>query len=150
MSSKTKIVVLHLKELIYTGIFAVLGILFIVLLLVMFLPGKEKKDSAVSSDSVYIPGVYTTSLVLNNTSLDIEVVVDENNINSIQLVNLDDAITTMYPLIEPSFNDLIDQIYEKQSLDEISYASDSKYTSLVLLDAIKTSLDKASVPADVE
>ena len=28
MSSKTKIVVLHMKELLYTGLFAVLGILF--------------------------------------------------------------------------------------------------------------------------
>ena len=41
MSSKTKIVVLHVKELIYTGIFAVLGILFIVLLIIMFLPKNE-------------------------------------------------------------------------------------------------------------
>ena len=38
MSSKTKIVVLHLKELIYTGIFVVLGILFLILMIVMFLP----------------------------------------------------------------------------------------------------------------
>lgn len=38
MNSKTKIVVLHLKELIYTGIFAALGILFVILLIIMFLP----------------------------------------------------------------------------------------------------------------
>ena len=42
MSAKTKIVVLHMKELIYTGIFAVLGILFVVLLVMMFLPDKEE------------------------------------------------------------------------------------------------------------
>lgn len=46
MNSKTKIVVLHLKELIYTGIFALLGILFIVLIALMFIPAKtpEKPD----------------------------------------------------------------------------------------------------------
>ena len=44
MSSKTKIVVLHLKELIYTGIFALLGILFIILLIIMFIP-KDKKET---------------------------------------------------------------------------------------------------------
>ena len=38
MSAKTKIVVLHMKELIYTGIFAVLGVMFLVLLIMMFLP----------------------------------------------------------------------------------------------------------------
>ena len=42
MSAKTKIVVLHMKELIYTAIFVGLGILLVVLLLFMFLPKKEK------------------------------------------------------------------------------------------------------------
>ena len=46
MSSKTKIVVLHLKELIYTAIFAVLGILLILLLIFMFLPDKKEKSAA--------------------------------------------------------------------------------------------------------
>ncbi len=43
MSSRTKIVVLHLKELLYTGIFVVLGVLFIVLLVIMFLPDKKQE-----------------------------------------------------------------------------------------------------------
>jgi len=47
MSSKTKIVVLHLKELIYTGIFAVLGILFIILLIIMFVPKNKEENKGV-------------------------------------------------------------------------------------------------------
>lgn len=99
MSSKTKIVVLHLKELIYTGIFALLGILFIVLIIIMFLPNDKKEVKQTSSSSIYVPGVYSTSLVLGGNTIDIEVVVDESNINSIRLVNLDEAVATMYPLI---------------------------------------------------
>ena len=38
MSSKTRIVVLHMKEIIYTAIFAVLAIVLILLLIFMFLP----------------------------------------------------------------------------------------------------------------
>ena len=38
MSSKTKIVVLHMKEIIYTVIFAVLAIILILLLIFMFRP----------------------------------------------------------------------------------------------------------------
>ena len=38
MSSKTKIVVVHMKELIYTGIFILLGIVLILLLISMFTP----------------------------------------------------------------------------------------------------------------
>ena len=147
MSSKTKIVVFHVKELIYTGIFAVLGILFIVLLIIMFLPKEEKKETMSSvtqtTTNSYVPGVYTTSLILNDNVVEIEVTVDEKNINSIRLINLDEAVATMYPLIQPSFEDLANQIITNQSLENITYPDDSKYTSMILLDAIRTSLNKA-------
>ncbi|MBD5548842.1 MAG: hypothetical protein HDQ97_15910 [Lachnospiraceae bacterium] len=148
MSSKTKIVVLHLKELIYTGIFALLGILFIILLIIMFVPKDKKENSAVETPSAsYVPGIYTTSLILNDNAVDVEVTVDETNINDIRIVNLDEAVTTMFPLLEPSFDDLASQIIKNQSLDSITYSDDNKYTSMVLLNAIKTSLEKAAVPS---
>ena len=160
MSSKTRIVVLHSKELIYTGIFVLLGILLIILLIFMFLPSKkavttdaaytnEETPSGVIPDewdeaaSTYIPGIYTSSIILGNAAIDIEVSVDENNINSIRLVNLDDAVATMYPLIQPSFDELITQIYENQTLEGISYADDNKYTSMVLIEAIDSALGQA-------
>ena len=43
MSSKTKIVVLHMKEIIYTAVFVALGIILIILLTFMFFPKKEKE-----------------------------------------------------------------------------------------------------------
>lgn len=148
MSSKTKIVVLHLKELIYTGIFALLGILFIVLLIIMFVPkDKEETTSPEVPTETYVPGIYTTSLILNDNVVDVEVIVDETNINDIRIVNLDEAVTTMFPLLEPSFDDLAAQILESQSLENITYSSDNKYTSMVLLNAIKASLDKATIPS---
>ena len=76
--------------------------------------------------------------------MDVEVTVDENNINDIQIVNLDEAVTTMFPLIEPVFDDLAEKILKTQSLENITYADDNKYTSTVLLNAIKASLQKAS------
>ena len=145
MSSKTKIVVLHLKELIYTGIFVVLGILFLILMIIMFLPKTAAKEtSAAASTATYVPGVYTTSLIINDNVVDVEVTVDENNINDIQIVNLDEAVTTMFPLIEPVFDDLAEKILKTQSLENITYADDNKYTSTVLLNAIRASLQTAS------
>ena len=96
-----------------------------------------------SSSNTFVPGVYTTSLILNDNVVEIEVTVDETNINSIRLVNLDEAVTTMYPLIQPSFEDLANQIITNQSLDGITYSEDSKYTSMILLNAITASLEKA-------
>lgn len=45
MKSKTKIIVLHMKEIIYTIIFAALGILLILLLILMFHPKEQSAKS---------------------------------------------------------------------------------------------------------
>lgn len=154
MSNKTKIVVLRMKEIIYSGIFALLGILFLVLLIIMFVPDKKDENASETppevSDAAYIPGVYTTSINLGNQTVDIELIVDENNINSIEIVNLSEEVETMYPLVEPSLEDLASQIISNQSLDEITYSDNAKYTSLVLLEAIQTSLEKAKTPTTSE
>ena len=41
MSSRTKIIVLHMKEIIYTVVFALLAIVLILLLVFMFRPGRD-------------------------------------------------------------------------------------------------------------
>lgn len=162
MSAKTKIVVLHMKELIYTAIFAVLGILFIVLLAMMFLPDKDKdkggepqaEDTSGSEpvmaevSSLYIPGIYTTELVLGSETVDVEVIVDKDSITSIRLVDLSEDITTVYPLLQPTMDSICEQIYASQSLESVTYTAESKYTSLVLLEAIQASLDKAAAQSN--
>ena len=149
MSSKTRIVVLHMKEVIYTAIFLVLGLLMIVLLLIMFGPSKDKETaSSVQTTSAltgqYLPGVYTTAIELNDNTFDVQVTVD-SHINSIELINLSESTAAMYPLMEPALEELASQIYEKQSLEDITYEDDNKYTSMLLLEAIKSALAKASV-----
>ena len=73
MSAKTKIVVLHMKELIYTAIFVGLGILLVVLLLFMFLPKKENDKSVETMK--YVAGVYTSSILFHDSTLDVQVFV---------------------------------------------------------------------------
>lgn len=134
-----------MKELIYTGIFVALGILLIVLLMFMFWPKEEEKD-AQQTVSEYVAGVYSASVMLNGNTFDVEVVVDENRINSISLKNLDETVTTMYPLLEPSLETIAGQVYENQSTADIVYDEDNKYTSMILINAIDEALDKAQVP----
>ena len=160
MSSKTKIVVLHMKEIVYTGIFAILGIILIIFLILLFVPDNSGDtlpdnesvptgestplpDTAADSTSLYIPGLYNTELVLNDQIINVEVIVDQSQITSVKLVNLSESVATMYPLLQPTFDSLAEQIYETQSLENITYASENKYTSLVLLEAIRKSLEKA-------
>lgn len=146
MSSKTKIMVFHMKEIIYTGIFILLGILFLILLLFMFLPGKdEETPTDTEAMAKYIPGIYTSSITLNDMAFDLEVIVDSNRIKSIQLNNLSTEVTTMYPLIQPTFEALSEQILVSQTLEDYTYDSDTKYTSLTLMNAIENTLAKATV-----
>lgn len=143
MGSRTKIIVLHMKEIIYTAIFAALGILLIVLLVIMFRPGAEKEETG--TDKQYTPGIYTSTLTLNNTNLEVEVSVDESRINSIRFSNLDETVTAMFPLIQPAIEDIAEQVYETQSLDDIALSDDTPYTSQIILDAIKEAVAKAAV-----
>ena len=140
MSSKTKIVVLHMKEIVYTAIFAVLAIVLIILLIFMFRP-KSQETSAEAEK--YVPGVYTSTVTLNNTALEVEVTVDESHINSIRFSNLDETVATMYPLIQPAIENIAEQVYDKQSLENIEYPQDNPYTSQIIINAISEALEKA-------
>ena len=140
MSSRTKIVVLHMKEIIYTAVFAALAVLLIVLLMFMFLP---KNKEARTNEEKYMPGVYTSTVTLNNTALEVEVTVDEAHINSIRFSNLDETVATMFPLIQPAIEEIAEQVYDHQSLENIQYSEDNPYTSQVIINAIEEALKKA-------
>lgn len=159
MSSKTKIVVLHLKELIYTGIFVILGILFIILLFIMFRSDKEnpeeqnvtpetetQEEEEQTQTPIYQPGAYRSALYLDNETVEINLTVDETQIVSLTLLPLSDRISTMYPLLEPSFNAISEQICENQSLEDITYADEAAYTSELLLEVIGDTLAKIQAP----
>ena len=142
MGAKTKIIVLHMKELIYTAIFIALGILLVILFSVMFFP---KKDKGISENTQkYTPGIYTSSMTLNDISLEVEVTVDENRINAIRFSNLNDTVATMFPLVQPSLESITEQICETQSLENLSYPKDTPYTSQLIVETIQKALDKAS------
>ena len=201
MKDNPRIMVFRLKELIYTGIFIILGILLIILMVYMFSskgssdknasagelsttandftdsmktatevttpagtnPGSADEaqasaettsaapvpESSSAAANQYIPGVYTSSLMLNNSTLEIQVCVDSNHINSVSINNMDEAITTMYPLMSNSINDISNQIVNSQSLENITYTEDCRYTYIILLDAIATTLEKEKIQPEV-
>ena len=201
MSANTKIVVLRRKELLYTGIFAALGVLFIILLLMLLLPGKDTDASygtsdspdgtaetampdnvadtgrtsqfsdaenvstgagadtnavldsvsgSVSTDNTYIPGIYTTELLLGNETVNVEVIVSDHAITSVNLADPSETLTTMYPLLESTMESLNDQLCEMQDPEQVTYSAETRYTSLVLLEAVKASLEKAKPKATPE
>ena len=142
MSNKTKIVVFHLKELIYTAVFAGLGVLLVILLCWMF---QSKDDATKVQETMYVPGVYTSGFQMNDSAIEVEVIVDADHINDISFVNLEESVAAMYPLMEPALESIRAQIYETQSLDNITYEANNQYTTEVLLMAIEDALNQAKV-----
>ena len=143
MSAKTKIIVLKMKSLIFTTVMIGLGIILLILILTVVIPQNSKEGRKSVDTASYVPGVYTSSVQLNDTAIDVMVTVDENNINNIELVNLDEKVETMYPLIGPAMEDLPNQIIENQSTEDITYPTTSQYTSIVLMNAVEDALKKA-------
>ena len=103
MSAKTKIIVLHMKEVIYTGIFLLLAVILLLYFFFMFGPGQKKSASA-DAKSLYKPGIYTSSIDLNENTFDLEVTVDSDRVTSIRLVNLSESTAAMFPLMDRLWN----------------------------------------------
>lgn len=141
--AKTKIVVIQMKELIYTAIFAGLGILLIVLLIIMFIPGSKDEKTGDTSEGTYSPGVYTSQIRLGDTTLNLEVAVDADQIKSVALINLEESVTTMYPLVKPSLEAIEKELVAGTSLEDIPLSEKSKYTESLLIEGVRTALEKA-------
>lgn len=137
MSSKTKIVVLKARELIYTGIFILLGIL----LIFMFVPSHKSKKTKETSG--YTQGVYSSPLKLGENELELSVTVKDGKARSVSLKHINKSIKTMYPLIEPSLNEINKQLPKVQNIDDIKFDGQSQYTYTLLKQAIKNALKKA-------
>ncbi len=140
MSDNPKIMVFQLKELIYTLIFIVLGILLIFLLVYMFLHNDDEE----AADTSYTPGTYSSAMTIGSIPVEVSVKVDTDRIIDIELVPVEDTVETMYPLLQSSLKNIKDQIISSQSLENIYLTSDSIYTYNVLMDAISTALSKAT------
>ena len=146
MSGKTKILVLHMKELIYTGIFIFLGIIFIILLAVMFLPSKQHNNAPIEttesnlsttpSEVTYTPGIYSATIEVSGNNIELQVIVEKSGISDVSFSHLDEAIETMYPLFTPVLDNIASQLRSGITLENIAYEDSQKYTTLVLLDAI--------------
>ena len=110
----------------------------------------DNASGPVGTANTYIPGIYTTELILGSETVNVEVIVNDHAITSLSLADPDETLTTMYPLLEPTMDSLSEQICETQDLSQVTYSAETRYTSLVLLEAVKASLEKAKPSATPE
>ena len=153
MSSKTKIVVLHMKEVVYTAVFLALALILLVVFLIMFSGKKDsaKKPSVTTAASAenarYIPGIYTSH---GDQTFHVQVNVEQDSITAISLNNLSETTAAMYPLMEPALDSIASQIYVNQTTEGLIYGEDDRYTSELLVSAINQALEQAQNPSSAE
>lgn len=151
--SRTRIVILQLKEIVYTAIFVFLGILLLTLLFFMFWPDKESESASTSTQPVsssaksgtsFQAGVYNKELSLGDSQINIQVALDSDRVKSVEIVNLEESVETMYPLIKPAVKEISDQLVQGVSPEEVVLPDDSPYTSQMVLDSVNEIMTEAS------
>ncbi len=107
-------------------------------------------DTSTTTKNTYVPGIYTSTLLLGTANVELQVAVDKNHINSITLTNLDESVTTLYPLMNPTLSELSAVILSEQSIENVNYGEENRYTSMLLMQAITAALDKATVSENAD
>ncbi len=154
--SKPKFVVFKLKELLLTAALVLFAVVLVLLGVAWISVDKEGtpgvnlpsagRDSTETSAPLYYPGVYTTTMEMNDTTIHLELVCDADHINSVRLINLDEAVETMYPLLTPALEDLELQLCLDVPVEELKFTEGSTYTQTILVEAIEKTLEKAVLP----
>lgn len=137
--SKTRIVILQLRELVLTAILVGLGIILLVVLFFMFwlgISGKKEASLSNQTEKVYEAGVYTEELQIGDSKVNLQLSLDENCVKSVEMVNLDETIETMYPLMKPTIEEISNQLAAGKGMDEIVVSEESQYTEKVIVDAV--------------
>lgn len=156
MSAKTKIIVVRMKKLLSALLLLVLGIILISLLMIQYAKRNQAIDTTLPKDTpvvdengtlygLYIPGTYSTEIVLGKESVTLYVTVSELEITDISLGEKSAALETLYPLLDPTLAEIKKQLQGKASLQEFVSPTENRYTTMVLVQAIQSSLNQAKI-----
>ncbi len=139
MGNNPKIMVIHLKGLIYTIAFVVLALLLLFILVYFFLHNGGEE----ASDASYVPGTYTSSVTIGSIPLEVSVKVDSDKIIDVSLTSAGETVEAVYPMLSASMNTIKGQVISSQSVENIHLTDYNQYTGSVLLEAISMALEKA-------
>jgi uncharacterized protein with FMN-binding domain len=128
----SKIYVFKLNKILKTVAIAAVGIGGAILLI-----------SAIdNSKSVYVPGTYSTDIILHNNPVSVDVSVSKNEIIGITINNMSETAQVFYPTVSNCAAEIAQEVVEKQSTS-IEVDEDYKYAGEIVLAAIDASLEKA-------
>jgi len=132
-----------MKDIVRTGIFIAIGLALLIALIWAIMP-RSGEDAAAHN---FIPGTYTSYIILHNRPVSVSVTVDEDSIIDIVLSDMAETQEVFYPLFRPTMVTLSQQVIEMQSTN-IEAPMEAAMTSRILLDAIDNALMQATLETD--
>lgn len=146
----TKFFVLRMKDLIKVGAIAIGALVVLIFALVFLLGGGDGDGQPTAPGAVvFNPGTYTSTIVLNNKPIEIQVGVDYHEILYVTMTDMADIQRVFYPLFEPRLEDLAREVLLRQSA-YITPATDYPVTTNILHQAVKAALGQAILEPDWE
>ena len=144
----TKIFVLRIKDVIKMAVFAVIGLIVVGVLVFLFIPGASRQDnnrelpSIEPRGSLYTPGTYVASIILNDRPVDILVTVTENEIVAVEMTEMYESQRMLFPLFEPMMERVSDDVLFYQRADVVIH-NDFPITTGILQQAVAAALQQA-------
>ena len=89
-------------------------------------------------------GVYSSELTLGESKISLRISMDPDRVKSVEVVNLQESVETMYPLIKPAVKEISDQLAKDIAPDQVVLSDDSPYTSQLILDTVCQVMNEAS------
>ncbi len=141
-----KIVIVKRRQLLLCAILLIIAV--VIVLAVSIGKNNHSDDNISLEDARYVPGLYNSDIRLSEYTLNLELAVDRDCIKSVSITNLDEEILSMYPLIEPSLQAVSEQLIGGVAIDAVTISEDSKFTQMMLIEAIGSMLEKATLPME--
>lgn len=139
--SAPKIFILRMRDIIYTAVFVLVAILLIFTLIYMFMP---RDSGRMEESSQYYSGVYTSSLLIDNQVVSVDVTVYDHEIQNIKFRNLDPSLSVMYPLLEETMVGINKQMDKEKDIEKVKPEEDAKETTATILRAVEMAYQKAA------
>lgn len=135
--SGTKFVVVKMKELVKTAVFAVLGVIILAGLIYFFLHlGDDGGEGA------YRDGTYYADMALGSETAALAVTVEDGKIAGVTLCEQSEAVAAFYPLLETAVEEVGREVTKNQSM-EIEVSPQNAHSSQLVLNAVAEGLEKA-------
>nr|WP_294681412.1 hypothetical protein [uncultured Anaerotignum sp.] len=130
----TKFMVVKARELIKTAVFAVLGVIILVGLIVFFLNmGKQ--------DGAYRDGTYYAEMRLGGETAEVAVTIAEGRITEVSMAEAE-TVAVFYPLLKAAAQEVGQAVVETQSA-EVSLESENPHSAQAVLEAVAACLEQA-------